>query len=306
MPKRLAAILAVALFLSACAPATPPPVTPGPTVPVPPTGLSNIKHVFIVMMENHGYDSIWNSSNAPYIHSLASQYARATNYQAQAHPSLPNYLQLFAGDNYNITNDCSPSTSCSINARNLGDNLDAKGLSWKAYLESMPAPCFQKEQGNYAPRHNPLVYFDDIRTDVLRCATHDVPFSVLPVDLTTAATTPNFALVVPDLCNDMHDCSISQGDTWLKTNLPSILNSPACTSDTCLVVLTWDEAEGVSEGSANRVLTIFAGSAAQTGGLASNVAYSHYSLLRTVEAIFGLPTLTANDAAAAPMFDMLK
>ncbi len=303
MPTRLAALLIVALLLSACAPATPP-VTPGPTLPVPP-GLSKIKHVFVVVMENHGYDAIWNSTSDPYIHSLAGQYVRAANYHAQTHPSLPNYLQLFAGSNYSIATDCSPSSSCSLNERNLGDNLEAKGLSWKSYLESMPAPCYSKTQGNYATRHNPAIYFDDIRTNALRCATHDVPYSVLPVDLTTAATTPNFALVVPDVCNDMHDCSISQGDTWLKDNLPSILNSPACTAETCLVVLTWDEDELLTSGS-NRVLTIFAGSAAATGGRTSNTSYSHYSLLRTIEEIFGLPTLTTNDASATPMFDMLK
>lgn len=253
-------------------------------------------------MENHGYDGLWGSSSAPYINSLGAQYARATNYHAQIHPSLPNYLQLFAGSNDSITTDCLPSSSCHMSAPNLGDSLDAKGLSWKAYLEAMPASCYLAQAGTYAPRHNPLVYFDDIRSAPLRCAAHDVLFSALPTDLLTAATTPNFALIIPDLCHDMHDCSITQGDDWLKANLPPILGSPACTADTCLLVLTWDEDDHKQ---ANHVLTIFAGSAARTGAATSSVAYTHYSLLRTVEEIFGLPALTANDASALPMLDLL-
>ncbi len=165
------------------------------------------------------------------------------------------------------------------------------------------APCYLAEAGTYAPRHNPLVYFDDIRNDPLRCAAHDVLFSALPADLLTAATTPNFALIIPDLCHDMHDCSIAQGDAWLKANIPPILGSPACTADTCLLVLLWDEDDHLQN---NQVLTIFAGSAAKTGGATSALAYTHYSLLRTIEDIFGLPALTANDGSASPMFDLLN
>ena len=298
---RLAALFATLAVLAACAPATPP-VTPGPTLSVPP-GLSNIKHVFVVVMENHAYEDIWGSTAAPYINGLGNQYARAANYHAQIHPSLPNYLQLFGGSNDGITTDCSPSDSCHVNARHLGDSLDDKGLAWKAYMESMPAPCFLKNSGNYAPRHNPPIYFDDLRTNLPRCALHDVPYAALAADLATAVTTPSFALISPDVCNDMHDCSISQGDGWLKANLPPILNSPACTSESCLLVLTWDEDDRSQD---NHVLTIFAGPAARTGGASSAAPYSHYSLLRTVEEIFGLPTLTANDASAAAMYDLLK
>ena len=254
-------------------------------------------------MENHGYSQVWNTSSTPYITSLGNQYVRATNYHAATHPSLPNYLQLFAGDNYGITTDCAPSDSCHVSATNLADNLEAKGLTWKAYMESMPAPCTLTSSGQYAPKHNPFIYFDDIRNNPLRCNSRDVPYTDLSTDLLSAATTPNFSFITPDECSDMHSCPIATGDTWLKTNLPPILNSPACTVDKCLLILTWDEDDN-SEG--NQVLTIFAGSAAKTGGVASNAAYSHFSTLRTVEEIFGLPTQTNNDAIATPMLDMLK
>ncbi len=267
------------------------------------SGAIAIQHVFVVVMENHSYDQVWNTSSSPYITSLGNTYARATNYHASIHPSLPNYLDLYDGSNYGITTDCDPSSSCHVSAVNLADNLEAKGLTWKGYMESMPSPCFLTTSGNYAPKHNPFVYFDDIRNNAARCASHDVPYTDLAADLASAATTPNFAFITPNLCNDMHNCSVATGDGWLKSNLPGILNSPACTVDKCLLILTWDEDDN---GPSNQVLTIFAGSAAKTRGVTSAVTYSHFSTLRTVENIFGLPTQTSNDAAASPMTDLLR
>jgi acid phosphatase len=273
----------------------------GPTAT--PTSTSAIKHVFVVVMENHSYSQVWNTSSSPYITSLGNAYTRATNYYATIHPSLPNYLDIYGGSNYSITTDCNPSTSCHINATNLADNLEAKGLTWKGYMEGMPSPCYITTSGTYAPKHNPFVYFDDIRTNSARCSSHDVPYTSLASDLASASTTPNYAMIVPNLCNDMHDCSVSTGDTWLKNNLPAILNSPACKTDKCLLVLTWDEDDG---NHGNQVLTIFAGSEAKTGGVTSAVSYTHFSLLHTIEKIFGLPTQTSNDAAANLMTDMLR
>ena len=317
--KNIVIIFATALLLAGCAPTLT--ATPGPTVPpgvtstvpatVPPPvtqtpspiPAGSIQHVFIIMMENRGYSQVWNTTATPYITSLGNQYIRATNYHSVIHPSLPNYLQLVAGDNYGITTDCLPSDSCHVTGQSIADSLEAKGLTWKAYMESMPAPCTPTISGDYAPKHNPFIYFDSIRNNPVRCAAHDVPYTTLATDLLSPGITPNFAFISPNECNDMHSCSIGTGDTWLKNNLPAILTSAACTTQKCLVVVTWDE-DDHSEG--NQVLTIFAGSAAQTGGGTSDVAYGHYSLLRTVEQIFGLPTLTGNDAQAAVMSDMLK
>jgi hypothetical protein len=130
-----------------------------------------------------------------------------------------------------------------------------------------------------------------------------VPFTALNGDLSSAAVTPNYAFIVPDQCSDMHDCSIGTGDTWLANHVPSILSSPACTLDKCLLVVTWDEDDNSS---GNHVLTIFAGSGAQTGGATSSASYTLFSLLRTVEDIFGLPAQTGNDAAASAMSDLLR
>ena len=277
--------------------------TPVPTSTSVSGNGSAIQHVFVVVMENHSYDQIWNSSASQYIKSLGNSYARATNYFALIHPSLPNYLQLFGGSNYGITTDCSPSSSCHINAVNLADTFEARGLAWKGYMESMPSPCGLTTSGKYAPRHNPMVYFDDIRNDTARCNAHVVAYTALANDLQSTSTTPNYALIIPNNCNNMHDCSVSTGDNWLANNLPAILNSPACLVDTCLLVLTFDEDDGSQS---NQVLTLFAGSGAKTGGVVSSNSYTTYSLLRTVEYIFGLPALTSNDSNASPMTDLLR
>ena len=286
---------------------SPTPTPSGRSSPTPtPTGVSasgSIRHIFLIVMENHGYSQVWNTSSSPYITSLGNQYVRATNFYSITHPSLPDYLDMYAGSNYGITTDCSPSSSCHVNARNLADNLDAAGLTWKGYMESMPSPCYLTTSGGYAPKHNPFVYFDDIRTNSTRCDSHVVNFSALSGDLSSASTTPDYAFITPNGCDDMHDCSVSTGDTWLKNHVPAILNSPACTSQKCLVVVTWDEDNG---NYSNHVLTIFAGSGAKTGGVTSGTHYTLFSLLRTVEDIFGLPTQTSNDAAASPMSDMLR
>ncbi len=330
--KKVTALLILGLFLASCAPATlppppvtPDPITPTPVTPTPATGVTvspsaavtstppvsitpspsalAIQHVFLVVMENHGYDQVWNTGSSPYITSLGKSYAWASNYHALTHPSLPNYLQLYAGSNYGITTDCSPSDSCHVNAASLADNLEAKGLTWKAYMESMPSPCYLKTAGDYAPRHDPFIYFDAIRNDSARCASHVVPYTDLTTDLASAGTTPNFVWISPNLCNDMHDCPVSTGDAWLQSNLPAILSSPSCTVDKCLLILTWDEDDNSGD---NHVLTVFAGSAARTGGVSSAVSYTHYSVLRTIEDIFGLASQTPNDAEATPMVDMLK
>ncbi len=276
--------------------------TPTPTTSsISATG--SIQHVFIIVMENHGYSQVWNTSSTPYITSLGKSYVRATDYYAITHPSLPNYLDMYAGSNYGITTDCSPSSSCHVSARNLADNLDAAGLTWRGYMESMPSPCYLTTSGNYVPKHNPFIYMDDIRTNATRCDSHVVNFSHLSTDLGSASTTPNYAFITPNNCNDMHSCSISTGDTWLKDHVPAILNSAACTSQKCLVVITWDEDNG---NYGNHVLTIFAGTGAKTGGVTSSTKYNHFLLLRTLEYIFNLPTQTSNDANASPMTDMLR
>jgi phosphatidylinositol-3-phosphatase len=279
---------------------TTPTPTAAPTATTP--GGATATHVFVIVMENHSYDEVWNTASTPYTTSLANANAHASDYFAITHPSLPNYLDLYGGSNYGITTDCNPSSSCHIDAVNLADNIERAGLSWKGYFEDMPAPCYLTDSGTYRAHHNPLIYFDDIRTDAVRCDSHVVPYSALSVDLTLATTTPSYALIVPNNCDNTHDCSVGTGDTWLSNNVPPILASPACTIESCLVILTWDEDDGSQS---NQVLTVFAGSAARSSAV-SGVRYTHFNLLRTVEDVLGVGTQTASDGSAAPMTDMLR
>ncbi|HEX5272099.1 MAG TPA: alkaline phosphatase family protein, partial [Gemmataceae bacterium] len=260
-------------------------LTAAPAVPA-------FDHVFVVVMENHSYNEIVGNSSAPYISALASANGLATNYKAVAHPSLPNYLALAGGSTFGITTDCSPS-SCPVDAPNLVDRLESAGKTWKAYMESMPSPCYTgATSGTYAAKHNPFIYFNDVRTNPVRCA-QDVPYTALSADLLTAATTPNFSWITPNLCSDMHDCSVATGDKWLQTNLPKIFASPAWTTQRSTLFLTWDEDDGSAS---NHVPMIVVSSGGATpAGTVSSSTYNHYSWLKTVETAWGMPSLGSND-----------
>jgi acid phosphatase len=269
--------------------------------PQPPGGVvPQFDHVFVVVEENHDYGQIIGSADAPYLNFLAGQGASATDYHGVAHPSLPDYLALIGGDTYGVTTDCSPAdTGCSFATANLADRLEAAGLTWRGYFDGMPTPCRTTSSGGYRVHHNPFVYFEAIRNDAARCANRVRPLGDLATDLATASGTPTLALVVPDSCNDMHDCSIATGDAWLRRTLPAILDSPAWAAGNSLLIITFDEDAGTT-GNGNRVAALFYGPSVRPRS-AFTPRSDHYSLLRTLESAWSLPTLTANDAAAGPM-----
>lgn len=278
---------------------------------VPAAALPRLAHIFIIVMENHPASDIIGNPDAPFINSLAKQYALAANYSAVFHPSLPNYLALTSGSNQGITDDRGP-VGNSVDAPNIADRIEASGRTWKLYGESMPSPGATSNTGVYATKHIPFLYYNDILGNQARLTSHVVPFTQLATDLKSAATTPNYAFITPNLVNDMHDGTIAQGDAWLAGNVPVILKSPAFTGSApvagaangqagSLLVITWDEGSS----SDNHVVTIFAGNAAKTG-YSSSRAYDHYSLLHTIEGAWGLEPLTPNDAAAALMGELLR
>jgi len=267
------------------------------------TGSAAVAHIFVILMENHSASQIIGSSEAPFVNSLARKYALATDYSALFHPSLPNYIALTSGSNQGITDDRSPPTAgYAVDATNIADRIEASGRTWKAYAESMPSPGFASSDTSlYATRHVPFLYYKDILDNAARLKAHLVPLTQLAPDLASVDTTPNYAFITPNLCNDMHDCSVAVGDKWLSQTVPLILSSPAFTSTPSLLVVTWDEGTD----SDNHVATIVAGTAAKQG-YQSSTAYDHYSLLHTIEAVWGLRPLTANDAHAATMDALLK
>ena len=254
-------------------------------------------HVVVVMLENRSFESVIGNGEAPYLNSLASKNSLATDYTGVTHPSLPNYLALTGGSTFGVTSDCG---GCFVTAPNLADRVEAAGLTWRAYNESMPSPCFSGDAYPYAQKHNPFYYYNSIRQTPSRCA-NIVPLSVWRSDFAAATTAPAFSLVTPNLCNDGHDCSLSTTDRWLAAFVPSLLSSPAFTSSRSLLVVTYDEAEGGS----GRVVTVLAGTGVRSG-FTSARHYDHYSLLRTVEDSLGLASLGRGDQSAVPMSDFLS
>lgn len=253
-------------------------------------------HIFIVIMENHGFGEIIGSPDAPYLNSLAAQYGLATNYVSVAHPSLPNYLALTGGDTFGISTDC---TDCFQDAPNVAvDRIAPSGRTWRAYMESLPSPGFVGDAYPYMQKHNPFIYYDDIRTDPAQAA-GVVPYSRLATDLATTESTPAFGWITPNMINDMHDGTVAQGDSWLAEQIPTLLASPAWTEQNSLLVITFDEDDN-EPGNQVATLVIAGGVPA---GFRSPAPYTHYSLLATIEAAWGLSPLTSNDAEATAMAD---
>ena len=219
-----------------------------------------LAHVAVIMMENHSSSAIVGSSSAPYINRLIRGSAYAADYSALTHPSLPNYIALTSGATQGITDDRTPPAAYAVNAVNLADRLDAAGLSWKAYAEGLPQPGYARDTGLFVTKHEPFLYYRDVLDNAAR-RDRVVPFTQLARDLRSAATTPAFSLITPNLYNDMHDGPVSAGDRWLARTVPAILRSPAFTSSPSLLVITWDEGEG----SDNHVATILAGNVVRPG-----------------------------------------
>jgi acid phosphatase len=269
------------------------------------TSVPAFDHIFVVVMENKAASQIIGSSAAPYLNGLASANGYAATYKPITHPSLPNYLALAGASTFGITTDCNPigTGACPVSATNLADTIEASGRTWRGYFDAMPLPCTTTSVNTYVVRHNPFIYFDDIRNDDTRCVNGVVPFSRLATDLASISTTPSLALIVPDKCNDMHDCPVSTGDAWLQSNLAPIFSSPAWTTQNSLLVITFDE-DDESVSTLGTVATILVGPSVRPG-TASYAARDHYSLVKTIEQAWGLPMLSANDAAAKPLAELL-
>jgi phosphatidylinositol-3-phosphatase len=242
------------------------------------------EHVVTIVMENHGFSQV--AGHSPFLNTLARRCGLATAYRAVTHPSLPNYLALVSGSTQGLDgSDCSPGAGC----QSSGESIFSQ-TGWKAYAESMPGSCGPKNAGDYAPRHNPAVYFTKVAA---ACAKSDVPLEQLQPDLQSGDLAP-YTFITPNLCSDEHDCQISDGDRWLARWVPRIIRSPAYRDGTTALFITYDEDDHAED---NRVYTVVVAPSVRPGTLAGD-AFTHYSLLRTQEELLGLPLL--GQAAAAP------
>ncbi|WP_394850821.1 hypothetical protein LZC95_25610 [Pendulispora brunnea] len=279
------------------APAVPPPVAA--TVPA-------FDHVFFVILENRRYDEVIGSrSNAPYLNGLASNNVALARSYGLIHPSDPNYMAVAGGSTFGHQDNPMPDGIGTIGSPHIGDLVEAAGKKWRGYIEDMGTPCNLVKNGNYDPDNLPFLFFQNIGgADRTRCNEHIRPITQLWTDLQSATTTPNFVWFEPNSCNSMHNCSTQTGDAWFQANLPKILTSPAWTQQRSLMIITFDEDDNVS-GQAIPTIVLASPGITKTG-FQSNVRYTHYSMLRTMEIGLGLPNMTQNDQFAIPLNDIWR
>ncbi len=275
--RRTGIALASLALIGTGVPAATPPAQAAATVPA-------FDHIVLVMFENKAASQI-TSSAASYFTSLAAQGAKFTQSYAITHPSQPNYIALFSGATQGVTNDDCPKT---FTTANLGAQLIAAGKTFKGYSEAMPSDGYTGcSSGTYRRKHNSWVDFSTVP------AASNVRFSGFPTDY---AQLPTVSFVTPDMCNDMHDCSIATGDTWLKKNLDGY--AQWAKTHNSLLIVTFDEDNYLA---LNRIHTAFVGANVKIGSYSEKI--THYTVLRTIEAAYGLSAL-GGAASVAPITDV--
>jgi phospholipase C len=340
---RLYRIATAAAALAAAAWAVSPGVSAASTATAAGTVTSPVPrydHIVEIMMENQNFSTIIGNPNAPQINKLAKQYGLATDYFGVTHPSEPNYMTNIAGSNFGVLDDnqfyCTPAMASlpgfhcggttvdhTVAAPTLADQLTAAGMTWKGYFQSLPqipstgvikigpdanGPYTFKSPSNfnalYASKHNPFVNF----TGTQDALANMVPDTQLAADLATG-NLPNYSLIVPDQCHDMHGtgpCSdlnglISAGDAYVGSTVRAIMNSAVWQQGTNAIVVTWDEDDfgdsgqpgtgccGFDPGGGNVATIVITNQGEQH--IIDNTPYNHYSLLLSLEQAFGLPCL---------------
>jgi hypothetical protein len=263
--------------------ATAPTSTPG----VAPTGSGAVTKVLVFVEENHSLSEM--RSDMPYAFGLAQRFGYATDYTAIRHPSLPNYIAIAGGQTHGITDDGAPSAN-PVAARSVFGQTIAAGRTAAVYADGMAQNCATSDGGSqYAVKHNPWAYFINERS---ACQKYDIPVDQLAVAITTG-TLANVGMVIPNLCNDAHDCPLSTADTWFKGWMTRLFEGPDWRSGHLAVVLTADEDD---TSGANTVLTVVIHPSQKANVVTS--ALTHYSLTRLYEEVAGVPFLFG--AASAP------
>jgi len=260
-----------------------------------------LNNVVLVVLENQDYTSIIGNPNMPFLNGFASSNALATQYFANTHPSIGNYFMLTTGDT--VTND--DAFNGTVSADNIARELTNAGKSWRVYAESLPSTGYTGgDVYPYLKHHNPFAYF----TDVIGTpqAQNIVNFSQFNGDVVSAGL-PNFALVLPNAQNDMHDCpagfatctladKAANTDAWLQTNLPPLINNSTFMAHGVLVI-TFDESASDNAHGGGRVATILVGAHVKQQFSSTNM-YQHQSVLRLALESLGVTTLPGASANA--------
>ena len=266
-------------------------------------------HVYVIMMENTGFDSLIGNSNAPFINFAAQTTGLAANYFGVAHPSQPNYIAATSGAVNGVVDD----NDTTVDVPNVVDQLEAKGKTWKAYMQSYSLCVTPLDHacGNqlYERKHNPFITYQDVQSNPSRVA-NIVDFSQLATDLANN-TVANYVWISPDQCNDMHGraatpadpCDFSQvpalisaGDSFLLHTVSSIMTSKAWTSHS-VIFIAWDESDftgsgpfgfgdtsgccDANPGGGHVVALVISG--AQPFAHVARTNFNHFSLLATIQ-----------------------
>lgn len=262
-------------------------------------------HVVVVVEENHSYDDVLgNSISGPimigpggliqspgssddYIRSLAKGGASMTNFSGEAHPSQPNYIAMFSGSTYGVTSDAPVPL---IKKTSLGGELLKAGYTFKGYSEGLPAVgSTVTKTGSYHRSHAPWSEFSDVPIK------DNVPYTQFPA-AKDYSKLPTLSFVIPSLSHDMHSGTIESADQWLKKNMGSY--ATWAKTHNSLLIVTWDEGDG-----GNHIATIFSGAHIKPGKYEESA--NHYSMLRTIEDMYGVKPL-GNAAKVHPITDIFE
>lgn len=288
----------------------------GGTNPTPPPSSSppTFAHVFLVIEENHSFSDVIGNSSMPYLNSLASAYGLATQYYADAHPSLPNYFMLTVGAGTSITGSAGDAYAGVVTQDNVVRALTAAGKTWKCYAESLPSVGYLGgDSGAYLQHHVPFVYFSDVQNSPAQ-ASNVVPFAQLAADMANNSL-PDYAFIVPNVNVDAHNCPaglstctsnqmLAAADQWLSTNISPLLTSTSFQNS--LLIITFDEAEDTdTEHGGGHVPAVIVSPVAKAG-YQSTTLYQHESTLRLMMEGLGVTDLPGAAATAPQMTEFFK
>ena len=281
--KQASLVLGAGIIAAACGDSA------APSIGVPLHG-----HVFVVVEENTNYDSVVGTGAMPYLDTLIGRYALATQYYGNTHPSIGNYFMLTVGQV--VTNDNSYADTVKLD--NVVRRLLAAGKTWKSYAEALPQVGYTGGPvGQYVRRHNPLSYLSDVIDNPAQ-KQRLVPFTQFAADL-AGDTLPNYSFIVPGLCNDAHDCPLGTADSWLRSNIKPLIDSPRFQQDGLLIIL-FDEAGADNVYGGGHIVWVAVGAKIRPG-YQSTTMYQHQSTMRLMLRALGVTSYPGAGVASADM-----
>jgi hypothetical protein len=249
----------------------------------------------MVVEENHSYSEVVGNPVMPYLNSLVSQYGLATQYFANAHPSVGNYFMLTTGQL--VTNDDGFAGTVSVD--NIVRHLIASGKTWKSYAESIPSTGYTAgDSYPYSRRHNPFSYFTDV-VNSSNQVNNLVSFSQFNLDLANDQL-PAFSYLAPNLLNDAHDGPLQLADAWLQQNIAPLISSATFQKDGLLIIVFDEAATNDSTDGGGHVAAVIISPKARQG-YQSTALYQHQSTLRLILHGLGVQTYPAAASTAPDM-----